>query len=174
METEKNPDLTLISSEIQVDVQVAADVCNVPAVSDIQKWLEQVIEHVGNDTARSIEISVRIVDEAEGRALNKQFREKDSATNVLSFPLLDAGLSELPAELPLALGDIVICGPVVEREAGEQGKNSSDHWAHMLVHGALHLFGYNHETDVEAREMEMLEARILAVGGVEDPYETRA
>jgi probable rRNA maturation factor len=162
-----------MSHAVQVDVQVAADVSNVPEESDIQNWLEQVIAHVGSDTASGFEISVKIVDEAEGRALNKQFRKKDSATNVLSFPLLDAALAGLPAEMPLALGDIVICGPVVAREASEQGKNSSDHWAHMLVHGALHLFGYDHETDQEAQEMEMLEARILAVGGIDNPYETR-
>lgn len=172
MATEKNPDLTLMSSDIQVDVQVAANVSNVPTDSDIRNWLEQVIAQVGNDTSRSIEISVKIVDEVEGRALNRQFRQKDSATNVLSFPLLDADLPELPAELPLAMGDIVICASVVAREASEQGKNSSDHWAHMLVHGALHLFGYDHETESQAQEMEMLEARILAVGGVENPYET--
>ncbi len=174
MATEKNPDLTLMSSDIQVDVQVVADVSNVPAESDIQNWLEQVVAEVGSDLACGIEISVRIVDEAEGRALNKQYREKDSATNVLSFPLADTGLKELPVEVPLALGDIVICGPVVAREASEQGKDSSDHWAHMLVHGALHLFGYDHETDQEAQEMETLEARILAVSGVENPYEARS
>ena len=157
---------------VQVDVQVAANVSDVPAELDIQNWLEQVIAQVGNDTARSVEISVKIVDEAEGRALNRQFRQKDSATNVLSFPLLDAELPELPAEMPLAMGDIVICAPVVAREASEQGKNSSDHWAHMFVHGALHLFGYDHETKSQAQEMEMLEARILAVRGVENPYET--
>jgi len=172
MATEKNPDLTLMSGDIQVDVQVAANVSNVPTDSDIRNWLEQVIAQVGNDTSRSIEISVKIVDEVEGRALNRQFRQKDSATNVLSFPLLDADLPELPAELPLAMGDIVICASVVAREASEQGKNSSDHWAHMLVHGALHLFGYDHETESQAQEMELLEARILAVGGVENPYET--
>ncbi len=172
MATEKNPDLILMSSDIQVDVQVAANVSNVPTGSDIRNWLEQVIAQVGNDTSRRIEISVKIVDEVEGRALNRQFRQKDSATNVLSFPLLDADLPELPAELPLAMGDIVICAPVVAREASEQGKNSSDHWAHMLVHGALHLFGYDHETKSQAQEMEMLEARILAVRGVENPYET--
>ena len=173
MATEKTPDLISCAHPVHVDVQVATDVSDGPAESDIQSWLEQVVSQVASDTTRSIEISVRIVDEAEGRALNKQFREKDSATNVLSFPLLDAGLVGLPDEMPLALGDIVICGPVVAREASEQGKNCSDHWAHMLVHGALHLFGYNHETDVEAQEMEMLEARILAVGGVQNPYETR-
>lgn len=173
MATAKNPDLTPMPGDIQVDVQVAANDCDVPAATEIQNWLERVIAHIANGTARNIEISVRIVDEAEGRALNKQFRDKDSATNVLSFPLLDAGLGEPPAGLPLALGDIVICGPIVAREASEQGKNSSDHWAHLLVHGALHLFGYDHETEQEAQAMEILEARILAVGGIENPYETR-
>ena len=158
---------------VQVDVQVAADLSNVPAKSDIQNWLEQVIAHVGADTARDIEISVKIVDEAEGRELNKRFRQQDNATNVLSFPLADASIEDPQIDAPLALGDIVICGPIVAREASEQGKKSSDHWAHLLVHGALHLFGYDHETDQEAQEMETLEARILALGGVENPYETR-
>ena len=171
MATEKNPDSSCCAHPVQVDVQIAVDLPDLPAESDIQNWLEQVIAHVATTTAHSVEISVRIVDEAEGRALNKQFREKDCATNVLSFPLLDAGLKDLPAEMPLALGDIVICGPVVAREASEQGKKSSHHWAHMLVHGALHLYGYDHETDVEAQEMETLEARILALGGVDNPYE---
>lgn len=167
------PDLTLMSQAVQVDVQVAAELLNVPTESDIQGWLEQVVGHVGSDMERNIEISVRIVDEAEGRALNRKYREQDSATNVLAFPLADTGVPLPPADLPLALGDIVICGPVVVREASEQGKGNSDHWAHLLVHGALHLFGYDHETDAEAREMESLEARILALGGVENPYESR-
>jgi len=171
MATENNPDSNGCAQPIQVDVQVAADLSDGPEEADIRDWLEQVIAQVGPDTVRSIEISVRIVAEAEGRALNKQFRANDSATNVLSFPLLDAGLADLPDEMPLALGDIVICGPVVTREASEQGKKCSDHWAHMLVHGALHLFGYDHETDVHAQEMETLEIRILALGGVGNPYE---
>lgn len=162
-----------MSQVVQVDVQVTAELSNVPTESDIQGWLEQVVGHVGSETERDIEISVKIVDEEEGRELNRKFRAQDSATNVLSFPLADAGLPKPPADLPLALGDIVICGPVVAREANEQGKESSDHWAHLLVHGTLHLFGYDHETDAEAQEMESLEARILALGGVEDPYESR-
>jgi probable rRNA maturation factor len=173
MATAKNPDSNLCAHPVQVDVQVAVGVGDVPDVSVIQNWLEQVIAQVADETERTIEVSVKIVDEAEGRALNKQFRDKDGATNVLSFPLADAGLKQLAAEIPLALGDIVICGPVVAREASEQGKDSSDHWAHMLVHGALHLFGYVHETDQEAQEMELLEARILADGGVDNPYEAR-
>ncbi len=158
---------------VQIDVQVAADVPNVPAEADIQSWLVQVIARVAPDKKRSVEVSVRIVNEAEARSLNNQFRHQDSATNVLTFPLSDANLTDLPDDFPLTLGDIVICGPVVAREASEQGKNNSDHWAHMLVHGALHLFGYDHETDEQAAEMEMLEASILAHGGVENPYETR-
>jgi probable rRNA maturation factor len=158
---------------VQVDVQVASGVANVPEVSDIRKWLAKTISHVRTDAARDIEISVRIVDEDEGSSLNRQYRGKDAATNVLSFPLMDAASDGMPAGLPLALGDIVICGPVVAREASEQGRDSSDHWAHMLVHGALHLFGYEHETDAQAAEMESLEVRILVDGGVQDPYRTR-
>ena len=173
MATEKNPDVNSFAESVQVDVQVAADLSNIPPESDIRSWLEQAVAEVGTGTARNVEISVRIVDEAEGRALNKQFRKTNSATNVLSFPLLDESLKDLPPDVPLALGDIVICGPIVAREASEQGKTSSDHWAHLLVHGALHLFGFDHETDQEAQEMELLEARILALGGVENPYETR-
>ncbi len=170
MATAKNPDLFFGDQPVQVDVQVAVEISDVPAESEVQRWLEQVVAQVESDTARTVEVSVRIVDEPEGRALNKQFREIDKATNVLSFPIPDAAM---PAELPLALGDIVICGPVVAREATEQGKSISDHWAHMLVHGALHLFGYDHETDEQAQEMETLEAQILALGGVENPYECR-
>ena len=170
MATAKNPELNFGDQPIQVDVQVAEEISDAPAESEIQRWLEQVVAQVESDTARNVEVSVRIVDEAEGRALNKQFRDIDKATNVLSFPLLDAVMS---AELPLALGDIVICGPVVVREATEQGKSNSDHWAHLLVHGALHLFGYDHETDEQAQEMETLEVRILAQGGIENPYEYR-
>ena len=162
-----------MTQQVQVDVQVAAAVSNVPARSDIQAWLEQVIAHVGRDTKRNVEVSVRIVDETEGRILNNQFRQQDRATNVLSFPLAAESLTDLPDELPLTLGDIVICGPLVAREASEQGKESADHWAHMLVHGALHLFGYDHETDEQAVEMETLEASILADGGVGNPYEAR-
>ena len=173
MATEKNPDPNSFAEPVQVDVQVATDQSNVPTESDIRNWLEQVVAHVDAGMARNVEISVRIVDEAEGRALNKQYRKTNSATNVLSFPLLDESLKDLPAEAPLALGDIVICGPVVAREASEQGKKSSDHWAHLLVHGALHLFGYDHETDQGAQEMEILEARILALGGIENPYKSR-
>lgn len=165
---------------MHVDVQVATELRELPAEPDIQRWLEIVIAELGDkaaalgeDPTREVEVSVRIVDEAESRALNKRYRDRDSATNVLSFPLTEEDFNEPPAELPRVLGDIVICGPVVAREASDQGKRSSDHWAHLLVHGALHLVGYDHETDDGAREMETLEARILAQGGVENPYKIR-
>jgi probable rRNA maturation factor len=157
-----------MTGSVDVDVQVASDVDSVPGKIAITGWLEQVI--VGSGDSRNEvrrEISVRIVDEDEGRELNRRYRHKDYATNVLSFPADCAGL---PKDLPKILGDIVICGPVVEREAAEQGKDVASHWAHMLVHGALHLLGYDHEADDEAEIMEAMERKILAARGIEDPY----
>jgi probable rRNA maturation factor len=111
------------------------------------------------------ELTVRIVDEAEGRALNARWRGRDYATNVLSFP------AELPpgVALPL-LGDLVVCAPVVAREAAEQGKAEADHWAHLVVHGTLHLLGFDHESESDAVVMEGLERELLAGLGIGDPY----
>ena len=157
-----------MSPTVQVDVLVASNVTDVPDMVVIRQWLEQAITHVG--ASGTLEVSVKVVDEDEGRSLNRQYRDKDYATNVLSFPLLDAAKASMPAGPPTALGDIVICGPIVAREAREQGLHSPDHWAHMLVHGALHLLGYDHVTDAQAAEMESLEVLILADGGVRNPY----
>jgi probable rRNA maturation factor len=113
------------------------------------------------------ELVVRIVDEAESAALNDRYRGKPEPTNVLSFPC------ESPPGLALPhLGDLVICAPVVEREAREQGKPSEAHWAHMLVHGLLHLRGYDHQNEAEAETMEALESAILGQLGYPNPYET--
>ncbi|RDL43908.1 rRNA maturation RNase YbeY [Marinomonas piezotolerans] len=111
------------------------------------------------------EMTIRIVDEAESQALNHEYRGKDKPTNVLSFPF------EVPdgIELPL-LGDLVICRQVVEQEAIEQRKDLSHHWAHMVVHGVLHLCGYDHIKDDDAEEMEALETKILASMSIPDPY----
>lgn len=156
-----------MGGKVTVDIQVAGSVANVPDRAAIRSWIEAaVMEAAGQQT---YDVSVRIVDEDEGRALNKQFRDKDYATNVLSFPS-DDSVQHLPPELQGALGDIVICGPVVEREAGEQGKDVAHHWAHMLIHGVLHLLGHDHEIDADARDMEAVEARILGRRGVTDPY----
>ena len=108
---------------------------------------------------------VRAVDEAEGRRLNHEFRGRDRATNVLSFPF------EPPPGVALDhLGDLVICAPVVAREASAQGKPAAAHWAHMVVHGMLHLQGYDHETDEQAADMEGRETRILTALGFAAPY----
>lgn len=150
---------------LEVDVQIACQGDDVPAQPEIRKWAHAAI---GDGRARA-ELTVRIVDEDEGARLNARFRHRDGATNVLSFPF------ETPVgvEVPL-LGDIVICAPVVRREAKEQQKSERSHWAHMVVHGALHLVGYAHEGDDEAKTMEAEERRILADLGFDDPYESRS
>ena len=115
---------------------------------------------------RHAEVSVRIVGRREGRRLNAQWRGKDYATNVLSFPA-----EGLPRALrPRPLGDLVLCAPVVADEARAQGKTLAAHWAHLVVHGVLHLLGHDHEHDAEAQRMERQERRILARLGFPDPY----
>jgi probable rRNA maturation factor len=159
-----------MSASISVDVQVASEVESAPGDDEIQSWVTSVVDRFPD--AAVTEVSVRIVDEGESRELNERFRGKDGATNVLSFPADNGDSPELPAGVPRSLGDIVICGPVVEREAGEQQKAAADHWAHMLVHGTLHLLGYDHEVSEEAEAMESMERQSLAARGVADPYAT--
>ena len=138
-----------------------ASTASVPDPEAFRGWAAAALEGRRPDW----ELSVRVVDEAEGQALNRQYRGKDYATNVLSFP------AELPdgVDLPL-LGDLVLCAPVVAREAAEQGKPEHAHWAHLVVHGVLHLLGFDHETSVEADVMEGEERRVLARLGFPDPY----
>jgi len=111
---------------------------------------------------------IRIVDEPESRSLNRQFRGIDEPTNVLSFPF-----AAPPRVRSKHIGDLVVCAPVVEREAAEQGKPLEAHWAHMVVHGVLHLLGYDHQTDADAETMEGLEIAILGRLGFPNPYEAR-
>ncbi len=146
-----------------LDLQLAcANHEGLPAPERLQQWLETCILPFQKEA----ELTVRIVDEAESQALNLTYRAKDKPTNVLSFPF------ECPPgiELPL-LGDLVICRQVVEREAAEQGKALEAHWAHMVVHGSLHLLGYDHIDDEEAVEMESLEQEFMQVLGFPDPYQ---
>ena len=151
---------------MSIDIQVMSSAADIPSEGKIRSWIGAVLERI--DAGGAVEISLRIVDEDEGRALNNTYRGKDKATNVLSFP---SGIgAELPAGLPRPLGDVVICAPLVRREAAEQGKTERDHWAHLLVHGTLHLLGYDHESAREAEAMEALEREILAGRGVADPY----
>jgi len=150
----------------QVDVQFAVDDSTLPTVGDIAFWVDQAM--LAAERSGDAEVSVRVVDAAEMRQLNSDFREQDKSTNVLSFP---AGQIEgLPADAKQPLGDIVICAAVVSDEASQQGKALSDHWAHMIVHGTLHLLGFDHVEDFDATEMEGLEARILVGQGLANPY----
>lgn len=154
----------------RVEVQLATDDDSVPAADDIAIWVNRAIDAAGS--SGDLEVSVRVVDVSEMQQLNSEFRGQDKATNVLSFPAGDfAGLPE-DAEQPL--GDIVVCAAVVTDEAERQGKLQPHHWAHMIVHGTLHLLGFDHEKDSDAAEMENLEVRILGKHGVANPYaETR-
>jgi probable rRNA maturation factor len=122
----------------------------------------KVVRWVGHALARPGELAVRIVGEVEGRTLNRQYRGKDYATNVLTFDY---------TREPVVAADLVLCGPVVEREAREQGKSLEDHYAHLLVHGTLHAQGYDHETgERDALEMEALEILLLGALGFANPY----
>lgn len=147
---------------LRIDVQVGGSRSGLPPVSRFKAWGRAAIA----GRRRAAELSIRVVDAAESQALNRRFRGKDRPTNVLSFP------AELPPELELPLlGDLVICRDVVEAEAAEQGKPPEAHWAHMVVHGTLHLLGYDHETAEGAAAMEALEAEILSEFGWPDPYQ---
>ena len=145
-----------------IDLQIACEQeSGLPTAEQIEQWATAAVQPQSDE----VEMTVRIVDEAESHALNLNYRGKDRPTNVLSFPL------ECPdeVELPL-LGDLVICRQVVEREAQEQDKPLMAHWAHMVVHGSLHLLGYDHIEDDEAEEMESLETQIMTGLGFADPY----
>lgn len=147
---------------VLVDLQIATEnIEGLPTEEQIVQWATDAVQPEGNE----VEMTVRIVDEAESHELNLTYRGKDRPTNVLSFPF------ECPdeVELPL-LGDLVICRQVVEREAAEQEKPLMAHWAHMVVHGSLHLLGYDHIEDDEAEEMESLETQIMQGLGFDDPY----
>jgi probable rRNA maturation factor len=150
-------------SKLDVAVGYAAPRKGVPASASFRRWIEAALK--GAKRRKGTEVSVRIVDAEEGQALNLQYRGRDYATNVLSFPV------ELPpgVDLPL-IGDLVICAPVVAREAAEQGKKPAHHWAHLTVHGTLHLLGYDHIDEAEAEAMEALETKVLAGLGISDPY----
>lgn len=154
--------------DLTVDVQIACDDPHLPTEADIQNWVAAAVQQSGQLRDNNAEIAVRIVDAVEIRTLNGLYREQDKATNVLSFPI--GKINGLPDDSGAMLGDIVICASVVAVEAEEQGKTHADHWAHMLVHGALHLLGFDHQTDAQAVQMEGLETKILASRNVTDPY----
>lgn len=147
---------------VMIDLQLACEnTAHLPTEAQIQLWATRAVK----PSMDEVEMTVRIVDEAESHHLNLTYRGKDKPTNVLSFPF------ECPDEVELGLlGDLVICRQVVEQEAQEQGKPLMAHWAHMVVHGSLHLLGYDHMNDEDAEEMESLESEIMQSLGFEDPY----
>ncbi|HEY0197197.1 MAG TPA: rRNA maturation RNase YbeY [Rhodanobacter sp.] len=148
---------------LRLAVGYALPRAGLPSSASFRRWAEAALR--GARRRKPAELAIRIVGTDEGRALNRDYRGKDYATNVLSFAV------ELPpgARLPL-IGDLAICAPVVQREAAEQGKSPRDHWAHLTIHGVLHLLGYDHIDDRDAESMEALEIRILAGLGIADPY----
>jgi probable rRNA maturation factor len=154
---------------VTADVQVACNDPDIPAPDDIQTWITAAIEQSGRQPGGDVDVAVRVVDADEIRTLNRLYRDKDRPTNVLSFPAGE--IAGLPAGEPVMLGDVVVCASVVADEAREQGKALADHWAHMMVHGTLHLLGFDHENEVGAEEMEAMEVRILASQNVTDPYQ---
>lgn len=152
-------------TRLDVAVGYAAPRAGIPAATSFRRWVAAALA----GRIREADLAIRIVDEKEGRSLNHHYRGKDYATNVLSFP------AELPEGLPKGvklplLGDLVLCAPVIAREAREQGKPLRAHYAHLTVHGALHLLGWDHEDAREAEAMEQLERQILAGIGLPDPY----
>jgi probable rRNA maturation factor len=145
---------------IVVDLQNDAGLADAPALADFERWVAAALQ----DSHAQLEQTICVVGEAQGRELNHRFCGKDSATNVLAFPgesnLLDYD----------CLGDLVICAPLVTTEALQQGKSVDAHWAHLVVHGMLHLQGFDHQSEQQANSMEALEVEILDTLGYTNPY----
>jgi probable rRNA maturation factor len=149
---------------VTVDLQNASGMRRVPLKREFTRWASAALAHLAPGQAAKSSLSIRIVDEAESAELNSHYRHKQGPTNILSFPVPEG----LPGTL---LGDLAICAAVVAREADEQQKTLEAHWAHMTVHGVLHLKGYDHEVPDEADAMEALETRILEQLGYQNPYQ---
>ena len=151
-----------MTNTIDVFVDNSCDAPNVPSDAQFTQWTIAAL----HDLRARAEVSIGIVDEQNSAALNKQYREKNYATNVLSFP------SDLPEDFnPPLLGDLALCAAVIEREAHEQRKPTLAHWAHMVIHGCLHLVGFDHIDDADAEQMEAREVAILHTLGFSNPYE---
>jgi probable rRNA maturation factor len=153
--------VSIETQETEIDVLYAIQSPSYPTISDIQTWAHAALQHEQKEGA----LTIKIIAEAEMQQLNYAYRDKNKPTNVLSFPckLPDALRGNL-------LGDIAICAPIVEKEASSANKPFLAHWAHLVVHGVLHLLGYNHEQEDEAVVMEAIETRIIQDLGFEDPY----
>jgi probable rRNA maturation factor len=146
-----------------LDIQIISQSKQLPDQEQLQYWVDAVLK----DEYQDSELVIRIVDEAEMTQFNEQYRDKKGSTNILSFPF------EVPEGVDSnLLGDILVCAPVVEKEAQQQHKERDNHWAHIIVHGVLHLLGYDHVDDhQDAEEMEALEIKILKKIKIKNPYE---
>jgi len=167
---------------LELEIQNPFEFNHLPSVSDFQRWADVAlqIKSVASDTGRSVDsngdnecsVVIRLTDEAESKALNRDFRHKNAPTNVLSFPFEMPDLPELAENTQrLHLGDLVFCVPIVEKEAAEQGKARSQHWAHLVIHGMLHLQGYDHIKNEDAEIMESLEINMLQQLDFPNPYD---
>lgn len=146
-----------------VDYQIAVTRKSLPDLDSVTLWVNTVLADQKLDEQ---ELTVRVVDADESQMLNHQYRQKDKPTNVLSFPF------EAPPGIEInLLGDLVICADIVEQEAAAQNKAVMHHWAHLVVHGTLHLLGFDHENDQDAQQMENLEVKLLAKLDIDDPYQ---
>jgi len=155
MNSEKKP------NKLALTVQYASEAQHMPTRAQLRRWIKVALQ-------QDVQMTLRIVDEAEGRELNKQYRGKDYATNVLTFVYDDA--DQLTGNADLICGDVVICAPVVAKEAAEQHKDLPAHYAHLAIHAALHLQGYDHENDTDAAEMEAMETTLMVKLRYSDPY----
>jgi probable rRNA maturation factor len=145
-----------------IDIQRVFESPNQPSDTQLELWVNTVLTNLNEE----FELTIRIVDDMESSQLNETYRHKKGATNILSFPF------EVPDEVELnLLGDLVICASVLEREAIEQNKSLHNHWAHIVIHGTLHLLGYDHIEDLEAEEMEAKEIAFLQTLSIPNPYE---
>ncbi len=160
---ESSPPPIMAIPRLSLVVQYRANLPDMPERSRLRRWTTAALQLRAPDSRA--EITLRLVDEVEGRALNGQYRDKDYATNVLSFGY------DTSWDSGLLMGDLVLCVPVVCREAAEQGKLANAHYAHLVVHGMLHLQGYDHENETAAQRMETLEKNIIMKLGYADPYE---
>lgn len=157
--------MTIVNNVI--DLQIACTKDNLPSVDQFQLWVDSTLNALAEGKAQQVfELTIRLAEIKESQELNYQYRDKNKPTNVLSFPF------EVPEGVELnLLGDLIICSDIVEQEANEQNKAIIDHWAHLVIHGCLHLVGFDHISDDEAEEMESLEISILAKLGINNPYE---
>ena len=152
-----------------LDIQIVSQSKQLPKQEQFQYWVDAVLGDESQDQDSNSELVIRIVDEAEMTQFNEQYRDKKGSTNILSFPF------EAPEGIAsYLLGDLLVCAPVVEKEAQQQNKELEHHWAHIIVHGVLHLLGYDHVDDQDAEEMEALEIKILKKIKIKNPYEEKS